>query len=68
MIESKLNVFHEIHFRGFKKDPKEMKHFEIFGVTPHLRVVGKYVGSGKLLLLQVGGTGNGKFDFCEYME
>ncbi|KAJ6635880.1 Protein takeout [Pseudolycoriella hygida] len=54
--------------KGFKKDPKEMSGFEITGFTPFMSVRGHYVGSGKLLLLPVTGSGLGEVLFGEYQS
>lgn len=43
-----------------------MTGFELSGFTPYMSVRGRYEGSGKFLLLQVDGTGDGEIQFCKY--
>ncbi|XP_037029962.1 uncharacterized protein LOC119069603 [Bradysia coprophila] len=49
--------------KGFKKNPREMESFQVSGFSPSLNLFGKYDGTGKFLLLQVGGSGNGEIGF-----
>lgn len=43
-----------------------MKSFSLTGFCSYISVKGHYDASGKLLLLQVTGEGEGEVQFCEY--
>lgn len=45
-----------------------MTDFQISGFVPFMSVRGNYEGSGKFLLLQVTGSGDGEIKYCTYTQ
>ncbi|XP_055850559.1 protein takeout-like [Episyrphus balteatus] len=50
---SKTNITKVV---GFEKDPKKSK-FEVYAITPELRIYGHYEANGRILLLPIVGSG-----------